>query len=359
MMNNTANSQHPTVAVSGSVVHLVWEDSRDAAIGSNYCKIYYKRSTDAGVTWGADTRLTYDTANSQTSSMAVSGSIVHLVFSSNRLYPSSWSISETFYKRSTDGGVSWGADTCISTIDSWASSWPSIVVSGSYLHVAMYDSRGSLNNIFYKRSTNGGVSWGTDVQLTYNIGYPGVGPNIAASGSVAYVVFPIYTSDTKVKVYYNRSTDAGVSWGASTLLTTQDTANNFAPFVEVSGPAVHVIWADRRNGKGEIYYKRNPTGNIGIQNIGTEIPSSYSLSQNYPNPFNSMCNVQFSMCKAGNVKLVVYDVQGREVQILVNERLQAGTYKASFDGSALNSGVYFYKLTTDGYTETKRMIMIK
>jgi hypothetical protein len=97
----------------------------------------------------------------------------------------------------------------------------------------------------------------------------------------------------------------------------------------------------------------------GINLITNEIPSSYSLSQNYPNPFNSMCNVQFSMCNAGNVKFVVYDVQGREVQTLVNERLQAGTYKTTFDGSTQNSGVYFYKLTTNGFTETKRMLMIK
>jgi hypothetical protein len=65
------------------------------------------------------------------------------------------------------------------------------------------------------------------------------------------------------------------------------------------------------------------------------------------------------MYNAGNVKLVVYDVQGREVQTLVNERLNAGTYEVKFDGSMLNSGVYFYKLVTDGFTETKRMVMIK
>ena len=96
-----------------------------------------------------------------------------------------------------------------------------------------------------------------------------------------------------------------------------------------------------------------------IGNISTETPSSYSLGQNYPNPFNSMCNVQFSMSNAGNAKLVVYDVMGREVQTLVNERLQPGTYEASFDGSKLNSGVYFYKLVTGNFTETKKMLLIK
>jgi hypothetical protein len=100
-------------------------------------------------------------------------------------------------------------------------------------------------------------------------------------------------------------------------------------------------------------------GITNVQNYSNVIPEKYELYQNYPNPFNSMCNVQFSMYNAGNVKLVVYDVQGREVQILVNERLQAGTYEASFDGSTLNSGIYFYKISTGNYSETKRMILLK
>jgi hypothetical protein len=65
------------------------------------------------------------------------------------------------------------------------------------------------------------------------------------------------------------------------------------------------------------------------------------------------------MHNAGNVKLVVYDIQGREVQTLVNERLQPGTYETTFDGSRLNSGVYFSKLTLGDFSETKRMTLIK
>ena len=96
-----------------------------------------------------------------------------------------------------------------------------------------------------------------------------------------------------------------------------------------------------------------------IENISGEIPSSYSLGQNYPNPFNPMTNVKFSIVNAGNVKLVVYDIQGREVQTLVNERMNVGTYEVRFDGSMLNSGVYFYKLIAGDFTETKRMIFNK
>jgi hypothetical protein len=65
------------------------------------------------------------------------------------------------------------------------------------------------------------------------------------------------------------------------------------------------------------------------------------------------------MCNAGNVKLVAYDVQGREVQTLVNEKLQPGTYEVKFDGTMLNSGVYFYRIQCGDFISVKRMVMVK
>ena len=99
---------------------------------------------------------------------------------------------------------------------------------------------------------------------------------------------------------------------------------------------------------------------IGIGNE-TEpvIKKDYVLYQNYPNPFNPTTKIKFSNIKTGQVKLIVYDILGREVQTLVNESLKPGTYEAAFDGSALSSGIYFYKLITEGFTETKRMILLK
>ena len=146
------------------------------------------------------------------------------------------------------------------------------------------------------------------------------------------------------------STDNGVSW------VQKNQGFDFTPLVHSLLITNNYIFA----GANLLPVMRRPLSEImGVQNISTETPSKYSLSQNYPNPFNPMCNVQFSMRNAGNVRLVVYDVQGREVQTLVNEKLSAGTYEVKFDGSMLNSGVYFYKLSTDGFTETKKMLMIK
>lgn len=98
---------------------------------------------------------------------------------------------------------------------------------------------------------------------------------------------------------------------------------------------------------------------VGIKQISSEVPSGYSLKQNYPNPFNPTTTIKFDILRLGDVKIVVYDIMGREVQTLANEKLQPGTYQATFDGSKLTSGVYFYRLTSDNFTDTKRMLLVK
>ncbi|MCB0729343.1 MAG: T9SS type A sorting domain-containing protein, partial [Ignavibacteriae bacterium] len=98
---------------------------------------------------------------------------------------------------------------------------------------------------------------------------------------------------------------------------------------------------------------------IGIQNVSTEIPDGFSLKQNYPNPFNPVTNIKFSVPKTGIVKLKVYDILGKEVAVLVDKQLNAGSYQADFNGSNFSSGVYFYKLEAEGFTEVKKMMLVK
>jgi hypothetical protein len=120
---------------------------------------------------------------------------------------------------------------------------------------------------------------------------------------------------------------------------------------------------------GSSTWRRSFSEIIGIRNISTEIPSAYSLGQNYPNPFNPETKIRFSLPvdrNAGSVRqasllvtLKVYDLMGREVQTLVNEQLAPGTYEATFDGNNLSSGTYFYKLTSGGFMQTKRLTLLK
>ena len=96
-----------------------------------------------------------------------------------------------------------------------------------------------------------------------------------------------------------------------------------------------------------------------VKTISNQIPKDFSLLQNYPNPFNPSTSIRYEIPKNGFVKLVVYDILGKEIETLVNEKQSAGTYEVKFEGKSLTSGVYFYRLTTDGFSDTKRMILLK
>lgn len=106
-------------------------------------------------------------------------------------------------------------------------------------------------------------------------------------------------------------------------------------------------------------WRRQLTDIISVKNISTVIPDKYLLEQNFPNPFNPRTVIRFKLSGYSNVQIKVYDADGREVQTLVNERLQPGTYETTFDGSGLSSGVYFYNMISEGYTETKKMVLVR
>jgi len=100
-------------------------------------------------------------------------------------------------------------------------------------------------------------------------------------------------------------------------------------------------------------------GIVGITPNSNEIPANYSLSQNYPNPFNPVTNIKFAIPTTGYVKLVIFDVLGREIASLVNDNMTAGSYTVDFDASSLSSGVYFYRLDAGDFTQTKKMLLVK
>ncbi len=91
----------------------------------------------------------------------------------------------------------------------------------------------------------------------------------------------------------------------------------------------------------------------------TEIVRSYELSQNYPNPFNPVTNINFSVPNSSNVTLKIYNNMGQEVETLVNEKLNAGSYQVDWNAINFTSGVYYYKIQTEGFIETKKMFLIK
>ena len=110
---------------------------------------------------------------------------------------------------------------------------------------------------------------------------------------------------------------------------------------------------------GAIRKTTNGGNPIGIEPLSGNLPEKFSLMQNYPNPFNPETNIEFTIPQRTHVKLTIYDNLGREVYALVNDELPAGKYRTDFNAFSLSSGIYYYKLVTGNFTDTKKMILVK
>jgi len=183
-------------------------------------------------------------------------------------------------------------------------------------------------------STNSGNNW---VQASNGL------PSIPVEGFVFRDNF-IYVAMGSTNVF--RSTDNGLTWqsyneGITTGVLRSMTSGG--PYLFASGEGV--------------FYIRNFQTDIRI--CSGSIPDKFSLSQNYPNPFNPATSIKYSVSSIQSVKLSIYNILGKEVETLVNEKQSAGTYEVNWNASNYPSGIYFYRLQAGDFTETKKMILIK
>jgi hypothetical protein len=263
-------SLRPSIAVSGSYVHATWNDNRDG----DDC-VFYRRSTDCGRTWQADSDLSHDPAESSDPCTAARDADVYVTWTDVRA-----GSEDVFFKHSGDNGQSWGPDTRLTT--DTASSWnTSIAVVESTLHVCWCDDRDSAWAVYYRRSSDCGESWGPEARLSDLWGH-GANPFVAAAGQHVYAVWPD-NRDGNGEIYFKRSDNSGSSWGPDTRLTFDSASSGF-PELCASGSNVHAVWMDDRDGNSEIYYKNssdhgaswgpdvrltNKVGNSGLASITT------------------------------------------------------------------------------------------
>lgn len=134
--------------------------------------------------------------------------------------------------------------------------------------------------------------------------------------------------------------------------------------VELKGPdhKLSFVYREGEAGNTQIKVDRPDFGQTVVALYGTDnggLPISYSLHQNYPNPFNPSTQIAFDLPSASHVELAIYNVLGQEVKTLVNQQMEAGSHVVTFDGSSLASGIYFYRISTDQFSDTKKMMMLK
>lgn len=252
-MTNTANSEYTSpsnawcVATGpGAIVHIAYWY---APVNNGNFEIYYRRSTDAGATWGDTVRLTSATLTSQQPCLAVQDSFIYVVYMDYR----NGTDYEIYFQRSTDAGATWGSETRL-TSDPGISNNPCIAVSGANLHVAYDDQRGGTCKVYYRRSTDRGLTWSSEVALTSNTFYPAF-PCLAAIGSYVHFAWNDWRVP-KGSVYYRRSTDSGSTWELEVPLVLVD-SYTYGPSLAVSGARVYMTWNDYRFNDPEIFFKRS------------------------------------------------------------------------------------------------------
>jgi len=110
---------------------------------------------------------------------------------------------------------------------------------------------------------------------------------------------------------------------------------------------------------GRRVYRRLLSELVDIKSISGQLPSQYELSQNYPNPFNPVTTIRFTLPENSKLKIIVYNSIGQKIEVLTNHYYNAGSYSLKFDGTKLPSGIYFYRILAENFSETKRMILLK
>ncbi len=193
-----------------------------------------------------------------------------------------------------------------------------------------------------RKTTDGGATW---TNIASNL------PNIASNSIILRTADPrMLFVGTDIGVF--QSTNDGVSWVSF---------NSGFPNVQVYDLKYKIgngIILAATHGRGCWTFNLNAIIGIEPDPFG-QIPKDYKLNQNFPNPFNPSTNIRFGLPKSSFVKLTVYNILGKEVATLVNTRLNPGTFEIHWDASNYASGVYFYKLESEGFTQTKRMLLVK
>lgn len=334
-------------------------DSTTALVTGSNTTAYVYRSTNGGLTW--------------VQVFTQSGGFMNAIWMTSPLIGvmygdpvgSRWSLWRT-----TNGGVNWDSTGMFVAQAGAEAGWNNaLFVSGTNVWFGTNNSRvyySPLNGLtgtwqvqsttqassyaIWFNTTTSGMLGGAQLMATNNSGVnwtavtsPGSGNVTGITGSATNWWF------TRQATSIYRTTDNG------TTFTTDYTAPA-GTFTHIQKAAIGSrMWAVRNNGG-----ITSSLSTVGIEPVSTEIPGTFSLSQNYPNPFNPATNFTFSLPKSASVTIKIYDAAGREVDVIANNEFKsAGTYIVNYSAGRLSSGVYFYRITADNFTDTKKMVLTK
>ncbi len=404
----------PKIDERNGIIHIIWADER---LGYTRTNIFYSRSTDSGLTWSTSRPLGLASKFNAYPEIKIDDSgIIHIIYYSyNRI---GLEFENIHYVSSNDGGITFSSpvvgsnfigskpcDCCPADIH--------FLNNGKKI-IAFRNDENNIRDMYFVSADSN--NWGNLTRISndnYNINFcPSSGPTIASKDSLIAISYMVGKNDV-FKAFLKISNNNLNSFGDSIPLdpNAQNDIEQNHPSVGIDNDfTTHIIWEDER-GLGDIYYGKLLFGNNFVSDIQSiiedttfsyqgeprlfvqnndghivwtdtrneshiyyrkwkTIPNSvdeeletgkrkFNLN-NFPNPFNPKTKILFSLNNTENVSLKIYDVFGREIKTLIDKKFMSdGNYKIDFDGSNFNSGIYFYKLTTNNFSEMKKMVLVK
>ena len=290
-----------------------------------------------------------------------------------------------YLSKSVNGGSSFSSQKISSTINGGSQGFPSAAVDLSggprngYIYVVWADitiPNTSYDDVLLAYSSDRGNTWSDSIRVnndsinSHNRQYwPWITVN--SNGTIHIIFYDSRnTEEFMFEAYLARSVDGGKTFENILLSSTPSPRYSTNPEIRF-GDYINIdswqgkiipVWTDERAGgeNMEIYTALIRDTLIGISPAAGNIPIDFKLLQNYPNPFNPTTKITYNIPRNAKIKLIVYDILGREIVRLINDELKlAGSYTIEFNGTNLPSGVYFYRLESGNYSESKKMVLIK
>ncbi len=209
---------------------------------------------------------------------------------------------------------------------------------------------GSLSSVSFVNSDTGlvygtgGISKTTNGGLNWNL----ISVVATSSGDLSLINDQIaYGVDDNG--YIVKTTNGGINW----MQQMSGTTSHLSGVYFINEQTGYIVGAN-----GTILKTTNG-GTVGINTVNQNVPDDFYLFQNFPNPFNPSTHIKFQMPKSNYVRLIVYDLSGKEIMTLYEGELQPGEYEVDFDGSNLSSGTYIYKIEAGDFVETKKMVLLR
>jgi len=349
-------------------LHAVWMDGQE--MSTQYAEIMYSRSMDGGLNWSTPIRIsTDDNRHSAFPMPDFSGSAsdtLCIAWRDSVSTANGWDIMMSY---TFNGGQTWSVPGFVYS-NSGNQYDPGIVVDkNGIFHIAFHDSPGNYLsvNVKYGYSTNHGLSWNITQFSQPNIRSRLVKSAYDYQNNVVWFFWKderdyVPPFDYRADIIGAPVTNGGITIGNAEFISDGGTVEYGFHNFKVGSDGIarahfNTFYTD--NTPSTIYYTQQTTMNTSIIRKTSEIPDKITLYQNYPNPFNPTTKIDFSIPKQGFVSIKIYNMLGKEVATLVSREMTPGAYSLDFNASKLSSGVYFYKMEVNGFSEVKKMMFVK